>query len=82
MATADGDGGWFLVGNQIFDDQIEHTTVRSLDAQGTSTLLGCSAGPLDNSFFFEQPFAVAPDAVYVVSTNFSTNTTEIDRIAR
>jgi len=80
-ATADGAGGWILVGNQIFDDQIDHMTVRSLDAAGASALLGCSPGSLSNSFV-EQPFAIAPDAVYVVAMNLSTETTEIDRIAR
>ena len=80
-ATADGAGGWILVGNQIFDDQIDHMTVRSLDATGASTLLGCSPGSLSNSFV-ERPFAIAPDAVYVVATNIATKTTEIDRIAR
>jgi hypothetical protein len=81
MVMADGAGGWILVGNQIFDDQIDHTTVRSLDAQGASTLLGCSPASLYDSFV-SQPFAVAPDAVYVVAMNLSTATTEIDRIAR
>jgi hypothetical protein len=80
-AAADGAGGWILVGTQIFDDQIDRMTVRSLDAQGTSTLLGCSPGSSSDSFV-TQPFAVAPDAVYVVAGNLSTKTTEIDRIAR
>ncbi len=66
--SADGAGGWILVGDQIFDDQIDHMTVRALDAAGASTLLGCSPGSIDNSFV-ELPFAVAPDAVYVVAMN-------------
>jgi hypothetical protein len=81
QVTADGTGGWILVGNQIFDDQIDHMTVRSLDAAGASTLLGCSPGSLNTSFV-SQPFAVAPDAVYVAAMNLSTNTSEIDRVAR
>jgi len=81
QATADGAGGWILIGNQIFDDQIDHMTVRSLDAAGASTLLGCSPGSLSNSFV-EGPGAIAPDAVYLVARNLSTKTTEIDRIAR
>jgi hypothetical protein len=81
QATADGAGGWILVGNQIFDDQIDHMTVRSLDAAGASTLLGCSPGSLSTSFV-DRPGAVAPDAVYLVARNLSTKTTEIDRIAR
>lgn len=78
---ADGAGGWILVGNQIFDDQIDHTTVRSVDAQGASTLLGCSPASINESSV-EPPIAVAPDAVYLVAINLSTNTSEIDRIAR
>jgi hypothetical protein len=78
---ADGAGGWILVGSQIFDDQIDHMTVRSVDAQGASTLLGCSPASINDSFV-QPPFAVAPDAVYVVAFNLSTNTSEIDRIAR
>ncbi len=77
----DGAGGWIVIGNQIFDDQVDHMTVRSLNAQGASTLLGCSPGSLNESFV-EQPPAVAPDAVYLVSMNLSAKTTEIDRIAR
>ena len=79
--VADGAGGWILIGNQLFDDQIDHVAVRSVDAQGASTLLGCSPASINESAV-EPPIAVAPDAVYLVSINFATNTSEIDRIPR
>ena len=81
QVRADGEGGWILVGSQVFDDQVDHMTVRALNAQGVSSLLACSPGDLDSSFV-EQPIAVAPDAVYVVAMNLAAKTTEIDRIPR
>ena len=81
QVRADGEGGWILVGSQVFDDQVDHMTVRALNAQGVSSLLACSPGDLDSSFV-EQPIAVAPDAVYVVAMNLSAKMTEIDRIPR
>jgi len=77
----DGGGGWVMVGSQMFDDHLFHTTIWLLDAEKTATRIGCSAG-YTNEAWIETPVAVAPDGVYAVSKNLSAPTWEIDRIAR
>ena len=73
----DGDGGWIVVADQMFDDQQFHTTVWALAAdRRTAKRLGCSPGL--NTEVRVAP-AVAPDAVYLASTSDSW---QLVRVAR
>jgi hypothetical protein len=77
----DGQGGWVMVGAQLFDDQRFHATVWLLDPQRNARLLACSPGSSDE-FWITSPVAMAPDAIFAVAQNLATSTWEIDRIAR
>jgi hypothetical protein len=56
-------------------------TLSLVDAQGNTTLLGCSPGSASDAWI-EKGIPLAPDAVYVPAENLSAATWEIDRIAR
>jgi hypothetical protein len=78
---SDGNGGWVAYGLEIFDDQVDHAVVWTIDAQGTATRLGCSPGA-GSSSWIQVPGAVAPDAIYLITANLEADTLQIDRIAR
>lgn len=77
----DGDGGWIAYGLEVFDDHVDHAVLWNLDAQGNARRLGCSPGP-GHSFWIQVPGAVAPDAIYLITSDLDANTWEIDRIPR
>jgi len=79
----DGKGGWILFGGELARDGQYHRVVWALDGQPghpVTHLLACSPGRSEEAYV-DQGVAMAPDAIYAISTNFSAETWEIDRIA-
>ena len=77
-----GEGGWILVVEGVFDDDQSHTAVSLLAADGTSRTLGCSPAGDSNVPDIHFAPAMAPDAIYVIATGLAGGPTEIVRIPR
>jgi hypothetical protein len=65
-----GEGGWILAVDGVFDDGQSHTAVSLLAADGTSRTLGCSPTGSDLPYIHFAP-AIAPDAIYVIASGLT-----------
>jgi hypothetical protein len=60
-SAPDGQGGRYLAGDELFDNNTTHGSTFHVDANGSAKRLACN--PL-NDWFFIVSWAMAPDAIY------------------
>jgi hypothetical protein len=60
-SAPDGQGGRYLAGDELFDNNTTHGSAFHVDENGSAKRLACN--PL-NDWFFVESWAMAPDAIY------------------